>query len=68
VALRGAPDLDPRQLASARYLLARAMIEHGDDRAAAIALAKAARAAYAASAETGSVAEIDAWIAGLGRR
>jgi tRNA A-37 threonylcarbamoyl transferase component Bud32/tetratricopeptide (TPR) repeat protein len=67
LAIANQGDADPADVAAAKYVLARALVESGGDRRRAAALADAAQAALAKLArETGAqyvarLAEVDAW-------
>jgi tetratricopeptide (TPR) repeat protein len=66
IAIRASLAGAAHSVAEDRFRLARALIQVGRDRRRALELADAARAAFAAEADTAAVAEIDAWRGRLG--
>jgi tetratricopeptide (TPR) repeat protein/predicted Ser/Thr protein kinase len=60
---------DPAKLANARYSLAQALVEAGQDRRRAVSLAEEARADYLASGPraAAAAADVDVWLARYGR-
>jgi hypothetical protein len=61
--LRDQPGSPPRDVADARFILARALWETGGSRSRAHDLAMQARASFQAEDASKSVGEVDAWLA-----